>query len=245
MSYDGEDDRAHLTSPHLFLNWNPLEFLGTFLNIHQLKYAHWLLLLNLGTLVQAFVVIAFLLGLRSVLAREMESSTGATPVARRSLLIILGIVVGLLTAWAWWQLFRYATHLSGEQDYIFGRRPFSLGYYPGTLSGGIDFALARSVFVALCLGITGGELAARWSPKRRLFGWAMARSNRSELTWELWVTWFVVYRLSSMIVYSLAFWGSAGTGSAEAALIYAAPLFSNGTAMHSGVQLDRWPPARD
>jgi hypothetical protein len=53
-----------------FLIGISLEFLGTFLNIHQLKYAHWLLLLNLGTLVQAFVVIAFLLGLRSVLARE-------------------------------------------------------------------------------------------------------------------------------------------------------------------------------
>jgi len=53
------------------------------------------------------------------------------------------------------------------------------------------------------------------------------------------VSAFVDDRLLSRI------WGSAGTGSAEAALIYAAPLFSNGTAMHSGVQLDRWPPARD
>ena len=221
-----------------FLIAAPFEFLGTFLSIHRLMYANWLLLLNLGPLVQAIVVLAFLLSLRSLSARGKEEAT-AEPFARRGLLITLGIVVGLLTAWAWWQFFRYATNASGQQDYILGRRPFSLGYYPGTLSGGIGFALAFSVFVAIYLGFAGGELAARWSPKRRLFVWAVPRANRSELAWELWISWLVTYRLFWMLFLSLsrAFSGSQGSGSVGDIFVVGAPYLA--TALIC-ISVSRW-----
>jgi len=107
------------------------------LNIHQLKYAHWLLLLNLGTLVQAFVVIAFLLGLPLGPSARDGKFHGSHPSCAPESSHHSGHCRWVAYSLAWWQLFRYATHLSGEQDYIFGRRPFSLGYYPGTLSGGM------------------------------------------------------------------------------------------------------------
>jgi hypothetical protein len=61
----------------------PLEFLGIFLNIHQMMFANWLLMLNLGTLVQATVVLAFLLSLHSPRARGVEEPAEIRPVAQR------------------------------------------------------------------------------------------------------------------------------------------------------------------
>jgi hypothetical protein len=103
--------------------------------------------------------------------------------------------------------------------------PFGVGYYPGTLSSGVGFGLAFSVFIAFYLGLVGGELAARWLPKGRLFAWGRSRSNRSELAWDLWISWLVLYRLSLMIFFSLAilFGGSSGGGGWDGMLLLAAP----------------------
>ena len=211
-----------------FLIATPLESLASLPVIHRLMYGDWLVLLDLGPFVQAIIVLSFLLTLRSLLARGKEESAGAQTFAHRGPFIALGIAVGLLTSWAWWQLFRLATQASGQQEYIFGRRPFSPTYYPGTLGSGVGFGLAFTVFIAFYLGIAGGELAARWSPKRRLFAWGLPRSNGSELAWDLWISWLVLYRLSLMFFFSLVilFGGSSGEGGWDGMLLLAAPYLA-------------------
>jgi hypothetical protein len=96
---------------------------------------------------------------------------------------------------AWWCLFDQLTLASGNQDFIFGRRPFDSGYYPGTLSSRIEFARSFVISAAAYFGILGGELAARWSPEQRAFDWR-PRGKRS----DLWVLWVVLYSIPIMVL---------------------------------------------
>ena len=203
----------------------PLEFLVSFLSIHRLMYADWLLLLNLGPLVQAVVVLLVLVTVRWMFARSKRESDGTEASPHKGVLIVLGIGFGLLTAWGWWKLFLHVTLASGMQDYILGLLPYSYGYYPGTLSSHIGFGRAFAVFAAFYIGITGGELVSRWSPERRRLHWDLTGTSRSELAWNLWVSWVVLYRLSCLMLASRGLFsgGGSGGGGWEGMLLLAAP----------------------
>jgi len=181
-----------------FLPAIPWAFLSWFPTVRQFKYMGWLFVPNLGPLVLAIVVLPTLLILRSLLLRGKAEGESLRP-APRGLLIVCGIFLATAVSIAWWCLFDQLTLASGNQDFIFGRRPFDSGYYPGTLSSRIEFARSFVISTAAYFGILGGELAARWYPEQRAFDWR-PRGKRSELILDLWVLWVVLYSIPIMVL---------------------------------------------
>ena len=181
-----------------FLPAIPWAFLRWFPTVRQFKYMGWLFFPNLGPLVVATVVLPALFILRSLLVRGKAEGTESPRPAPRGLLIVFGILLGTVVSIAWWRLFEHLTLASGYQDFIFGRQPYGSGYYPGTLSSRIEFARGFLISAVAYFGILGGELAARWSPKQRVFDWQPG-SKRSELILDLWVLWLVLYSIPTIV----------------------------------------------
>lgn len=180
-----------------FLPAIPWAFLSWFPTVQRFKYMAWLLFPNLGPFVLAIVVLPALFILRSLLVRGKAKGTESARSAPRGLLIVFGILLGTAVAIAWWRLFDQLTLASGDQDFIFGRKPIDSGYYPGTLSSRIEFARSFVISAVAYLGILGGELAARWSPEQRVFDWRPG-DKRSELILDLWVLWVILYSIPIM-----------------------------------------------
>ncbi|HEY6971165.1 MAG TPA: hypothetical protein VJA94_18290 [Candidatus Angelobacter sp.] len=176
----------------------PWAFLKWFPTVQQDKYMGWLLFPNLGPFVVAIVVLPALFLLRSRLTRGKAGGTESPRPAPRGILIVFGILLGTLVSVAWWRLFDQLTLASGDQDFIFGRKPYGSGYYPGTLSSRIEFARSFVISGVAYFGILGGELAARWSPQQRVFEWRPGK--RSELILDLWVLWVVLYSIPIMML---------------------------------------------
>ncbi len=181
-----------------FLPAIPWAFLQWFPTVQQFKYMGWLLFPNLGPLVVAIVVLPALFILRSLLVRGRGAGTSSPRTAPRGLLIVFGILLGTAVSIAWWRLFDQLTLASGDQDFIFGRKPFDSGYYPGTLSSRIECARSFVISAVAYFGILGGELAARWSPEQRVFDWRPG-GKRSELILDLWFLWVVLYSIPIMV----------------------------------------------
>jgi hypothetical protein len=158
----------------------------------------WLFFPNLGPFVLAIVVLPALFILRSLLVRREAQGTASPQPALRGLLIVFGIILGAAVSIAWWRLFEHLTLASGDQDFIFGRKPYGSGYYPGTLSSRIEFARGFLVSAVAYFGILGGELAAHWSPEQRVFEWRPG-SKRSKLILDLWVLWLILYSIPIMV----------------------------------------------
>ncbi len=202
-----------------FLLAVPTEFLFSFPLTSGIYHKNWLLLLNLGP----FVEVAGILGALFLLRKNLIGVSTDTPESDlRARLILVGIGVGLLIAAVWWQIFLYLTKLSCAQDYILGKMPFEYGYYPGEQKGGVGFGIAFCIFIAIYLGTVAGDLVSRWSQRERAFVWLL-RPERN-LTWDLWITWIVFYRLSVMVVEM--FWipishSKIGNTSAEGMIILA------------------------
>jgi hypothetical protein len=148
--------------------------------------------------VLGIVVLPALFILRSLLMRGKAESTESPRPAPRGLLIVFGIILGTAVSIAWWRLFDQLTLASGDQDFIFGRKPYGSGYYPGTLSSRIEFARSFVISAVAYFGILGGELAARWSPEQHVFDWRPG-GKRSELILDLWVLWVVLYSIPIMV----------------------------------------------
>lgn len=182
-----------------FLPAIPWAFLKWFPTVQQFKYMGWLLFPNLGPFVVAIVVLPALFILRSLLMRGKAEGTESAGQAPRGLLIAFGILLGTLVSIAWWRLFDLLTLASGEQDFIFGRKPYSSGYYPGDLSSRIEFARSFLISSIAYFGILAGELVARWSPKERVFEWRPV-AKRSALILDLWVLWVVLYSIPIMML---------------------------------------------
>jgi hypothetical protein len=153
----------------------PWAFLSWFPTVQQFKYMGWLFFPNLGPFVLAIVVLPALFILRSLLVRRKAEGTESPRPAPRGLLIVFGILLGTAVSIVWWRLFEHVTLASGDQDFIFGRKPYGSGYYPGTLSSRIEFARGFIVSVVAYFGILGGDLAARWSPEPARFRLAAGR----------------------------------------------------------------------
>ncbi len=181
-----------------FLPAIPWAFLSWFPSVQQFKYMGWLFFPNLGPLVLAIVVLPALFLLRSLLMRGKAGGAESPVPVRRGLLIVVGIFLGTAVSIAWWRLFDQLTLASGNQDFIFGRKPFDSGYYPGTLSSRIEFARSFVISAVAYIGILGGELAARWSPEQRVFDWRPG-GKRSGLILDLWVLWLVLYSIPIMV----------------------------------------------
>jgi hypothetical protein len=181
-----------------FLPAIPWDFLQWFPTVQQDKYMSWLFFPYLGPLVQAIVVLPALLILRSLLERGKEKGSESPRSAPRAQLIVFGILLGLAVSIAWWRLFEHLTLASGYQDFIFGRKPYGSGYYPGTLSSRIEFARGFIVSATAYFGILGGELAAHWSPEQRVYIWRLG-CKRSELILNLWLLWVVLYCVPIMV----------------------------------------------
>lgn len=181
-----------------FLPAIPWAFLSWFPTVQQFKYMGWLFFPNLGPLVVAIVVLPALFILRSLLVRGRGAGTSSPRTAPRGLLIVFGILLGTAVSIAWWRLFEQLTLASGDQDFIFGRKPFDSGYYPGTLSSRIECARSFVISAVAYFGILGGELAARWSPEQRVFDWRPG-GKRSELILNLWFLWVVLYSIPIMV----------------------------------------------
>jgi len=181
-----------------FLPAIPWAFLQWFPTVRQFKYMGWLFFPNLGPFVVAIVVLPALFILRSLLMRGKRKGAEPLPPAPRGLLIVFGILLGIAVSIAWWRLFEHLTLVSGDQDFIFGRKPYGSGYYPGTLSSRIEFARSFVISAVAYFGILGGELAARWSPEQRVFDWQPG-SKRSELILDLWVLWLVLYSIPIIV----------------------------------------------
>lgn len=158
----------------------------------------WLVFPYLGPFVLAIVVLPALYLLRSLLVRRKPEGTASPRPAPRGLLIVFGIILGTAVSIAWWRLFEHLTLGSGDQDFIFGRKPYGPGYYPGTLSSRIEFARGFIVSAVAYFGILGGELAAHWSPEQRVYLWRPG-SKRSELILDLWLLWVVLYSVPVMV----------------------------------------------
>lgn len=181
-----------------FLPAIPWAFLRWFPSVQQFKYMGWLLFPNLGALAVAIVVLPALFLLRSLLVRGKHTGSKSPRPAPRGLLIVFGISLGTIVSIAWWRLFEHLTLATGNQDFIFGRKPYDSGYYPGTLSSRIEFARSFVISAVAYFGILGGELAARWSPEHRAFEWRPG-GTRSELILDLWVLWLVLYSIPTMV----------------------------------------------
>src|SRR5258708_16570713 len=181
-----------------FLPAIPWAFLQWFPTVQEFKYMGWLFFPNLGPLVVAIVVLPALFILRSLLVRGRGAGTSSPRTAPRGLLIVFGILLGTAVSIAWWRLFEQLTLASGDQDFIFGRKPFDSGYYPGTLSSRIECARSFVISAVAYFGILGGELAARWSPEQRVFDWRPG-GKRSELIFNLGVLWVVLYSIPIMV----------------------------------------------
>jgi hypothetical protein len=182
-----------------FLPTIPWAFLRWFPSVQQFKYTGWLLFPNLGPFVVAIVVLPALFLLRSLHGRGKAEGGESSRPAPRGLLIFFGILIGIVVSIGWWRLFEHLTLASGDQDFIFGRKPWELGYYPGELSARIGFARSLVVSAIAYFGILGGELAARWSPDQRVFVWRPG-SKRSELILDLWLLWVVLYSIPIMML---------------------------------------------
>jgi hypothetical protein len=176
----------------------PWAFLQWFPTVQQFKYMGWLFFPNLGPFVVAIVVLPALFILRSLLVRGKGEGAESPRPAPRGLLIVFGILLGIAVSIAWWRLFEHLTLASGDQDFIFGRKPYGSGYYPGTLSSRIEFARGFIVSATAYFGILGGELAAHWSPEQRVFDWRPG-GKRSELILDLCVLWVVLYSIPIMV----------------------------------------------
>jgi hypothetical protein len=181
-----------------FLPAIPWAFLQWFPTVQQFKYMGWLFFPNLGPFVLAIVVLPSLFILRSLLVRSKGEGAESPPPAPRGLLIVFGILLGTVVSIAWWRLFEHMTLASGYQDFIFGRKPYGPGYYPGTLSSRIELARGFIVSATAYFGILGGELAAHWSPEQRVYIWRLG-CKRSELILDLWLLWVVLYSLPIMV----------------------------------------------
>jgi len=122
----------------------------------------WLFFPNLGPLVVAIVVLPALFILRSLLVRGRGAGTSSPRTAPRGLLIVFGILLGTAVSIAWWRLFEQLTLASGDQDFIFGRKPYGSGYYPGTLSSRIEFARSFLISAVAYLLACVRAASPRW-----------------------------------------------------------------------------------
>lgn len=140
-----------------FLPAIPWAFLQWFHAVQQFKYTGWLFFPYLGPLVEAIVVLPTLFILRSLLVRGKAGGIESPRPAPRGLLIFFGILLGTAVSITWWRLFEHLTLASGDQDFIFGRKPYSSYYYTGTLSSRIEIARSFAISATAYFGVLGGS----------------------------------------------------------------------------------------
>src|SRR5260370_15283049 len=155
-----------------FLFATPFQVIFWFLSSPGEGYIGWHLLLNCGVYLEVAVILVLLAILRVRFALVGSRPGPEKPGRLRILFIIAGVVAGLTTSLVWWHLFRLASAHSGQQDYIFGLHRFGLGYYPGNFQSSISYYCYFSVFIAILIGIIGGDQAARGPAGRPLFTWS-------------------------------------------------------------------------
>lgn len=167
----------------------------------SLKYVVWILFLNCGTYLEVVAILAAMMVIRSVVVTVRSATTPEKPFGGRGLTVPLGIVTGLITAVVWWFVFQYGSGHAGQQDYALGRAEIIPGYDPRVFVAGIRYYRFYSVFIAVHLGILGGDLGWRWSSERRLFPYSPRKFRPSgfDFVWTSWVAWLALYRISEWI----------------------------------------------
>jgi hypothetical protein len=176
----------------------PVQAFLWFLTGPRVKYASWILALNCSAYLQAIVILAVVVVLRSNFTSGDGAKIPEKQIRSRRLVVLVGAASGLVAALVWYYGFRAVSNYSGQRDYILGLR-----YFPGYLQlrGGVAHFWFFSVFVAVYLSIVASDLAWRSPPRLHFLTWTLSPSVTSApaFVWSVWVDWLVLYRLSEWI----------------------------------------------